>query len=67
MLGSKVVEERSVVILDNVVDNRERILRSVVGNLPIVELSVVSGNIGTLRASFEVVVVSLLVVGDASS
>ena len=68
VLGSKVVVERSVVIPpDNVVDNRERILRSVVGNLPIVELSVVSGTVGTLRASFQVVVVSLLVVGDVSS
>ena len=67
VLGSKVVVERSVVIPDNVVDNRERILRSVVGNLPIVELSVVSGTVGTLRASFQVVVVSLLVAGDVSS
>ena len=68
VLGSKVVVERSVVIPpDNVVDNRERILRSVVGNLPIVELSVVSGTVGTLRASSQVVVVSLLVVGDVSS
>ena len=67
VLGSKVVVERSVVIPDNVVDNRERILRSVVGNLPIVELSVVSGTVGTLRASSQVVVVSLLVAGDVSS
>ena len=69
VLGSKVVVERSVsvVIPDNVVDNRERILRSVVGNLPIVELSVVSGTVGTLRASSQVVVVSLLVAGVVSS
>ena len=67
VLGSKVVVERSVVIPDNVVDNRERILRSVVGNLPIVELSVVSGTVGTLRASSQSVVVSLLVAGVVSS